>query len=456
MKSSGSGSTIDSLARHSQNGRGTLASSPSGPHVHLTPASEIFIRPVRWLWTNRLALGSMGLLGGREGLGKSIFLYTLAADITKGRLPGVFAGTPRAVVIAATEDSWEFTVVPRLMAADANLDLVFRVDVTTATGLETGLSLPRDLRGLETVVTDVQAALVILDPLMSRLDTQLDTHKDGEVRLALEPLVALADKVGVTVVGIIHVNKSASSDALTMLMGSRAFAAVARSVLFVMADPDDDQTRLLGQPKNNLGRLDLPTLKFTITGVKVADTLEGPVWTGKLVWTGETERSIRDALESAVEASIDKTATSEAQAWLEDYLTSKDGSAESATVKREGLKQGHSKDALRRACHRLGVSVITTGFPRRSVWTLPISARAGRCQSTASTAATAPGRETDHSYIHHLASIDAVDAVNAMNAIPQEGSSTEDRRSLTDQIQDRGDALFRKGWGDESGEGWDA
>jgi hypothetical protein len=64
-------------------------------------------------------------------------------------------------------------------------------------------------------------------------------------------------------------------------MASRAFAAVARSVLFVMADPDHDGTRLLGMAKNNLGRMDLATLAFTIVGAVVAETDEGPVWTGR-------------------------------------------------------------------------------------------------------------------------------------------------------------------------------
>ncbi len=338
--------------------------------------------------------------------------------------------------------------MPRLLAAGADLERVFRVDVTLPTGSDTGLSLPRDLAGLETVVGDVQAALVILDPLLSRLDAELDTHKDSEVRLALEPLVALADKVGVSVCGIIHVNKTRSTDALTMLMGSRAFAAVARAVLFVMTDPDDESVRLFGQPKNNLGRLDLPTLKFTITGEKVADTLEGPVWTGKLTWLGETDRSIRDALESTAQTIGDQSATSEAQGWLEDYLTSQDGSAESAVVKREGAKAGHSKDALLRASKKLRVVFIPFGFPRRITWRLPVDAAVGRHPPTASTAVTASTGETSLRDIYRLASVDAVDAVNAVTASLPTGASTEDGRAstLTDEIQAVGDDLFRKGW----------
>ena len=79
---------------------------------------------------------------------------------------------------------------------------------------------------------EVGAALILLDPLMSRLDAKLDTHKDAEVRLALEPLVSIANSTGAAILGLIHLNKSLSTDPLTMLMGSRAFAAVARAVLF--------------------------------------------------------------------------------------------------------------------------------------------------------------------------------------------------------------------------------
>ena len=104
-------------------------------------------RPVKWLWDGRVALGTLALVGGREGIGKSILAYTLAADITRGRLPGAFFfGTPKAVIVAATEDSWAHTIVPRLIAADADLTLVYRVDIQSADGIiDTAVSLPRDL-----------------------------------------------------------------------------------------------------------------------------------------------------------------------------------------------------------------------------------------------------------------------------------------------------------------------
>ena len=339
----------------------------------LTSASTITIRPVTWLLQDRLALGTMGLLGGREGVGKSVYAYTQSASITRGTLQGAYFGTPRAVIVAATEDSWEHTIVPRLMAADADLDLVYRVDVETTEGTDTTLSLPRDLPALEQVVRDVEAALILLDPLLSRLAANLDTHKDADVRRALEPLVALADRTGAHVLGLIHVNKTSSTDPLTLLMASRAFAAVARAVLFVMVDPEDESTRLIGTVKNNLGRMDPPTRKFQIVGAKVADTEEGPVWTGKLEWLGESDRSIREAVDATAASAGNRTATDEAAAWLQDYLVSVGGTQDSNVVRQEGDKAGHSKNAVYRAMKKLRLISKTRGFPRKAYWSLPPS-----------------------------------------------------------------------------------
>ena len=364
--------------------------------VRLTRAADIAIRPVHWLWADRVALGTLALLGGREGIGKSTVAYQLASDITRGRLPGVSYGRPRAVIVAASEDSWGHTIVPRLMAADADLSLIYRVDVTTYIGHETGLSLPRDLMALQDAVVELKAALILLDPLMSRLDSKLDTHKDAEVRQALEPLVHIADNTGASILGLVHVNKGMSSDPLTMLMGSRAFAAVARAVLFCMVDPDDEAARIMGQPKNNLGRTDLPTLAFKIVSAHVADTDDGPIFTGRVDWQDETPRSLGDVIDAASAGAEVRTATQEAAEWLTDWLASVGGTDESAVIKREGAKAGHSQDALKRARHRVGAVANSEGFPRRTFWTLPDSAPVGAPSGgSCMTALTTPTAPTD-------------------------------------------------------------
>lgn len=386
--------------------------------IRLTRACDITPRPVRWLWSLRLALGAFNLLGGREGIGKSIVGYTLAAEITRGRLPGVYAGMPKSVMVAATEDSWSHTVVPRLMAAGADLTRVYRVEVETPNGGDSPLSLPRDLPEVEAAIGDTDTVLMLLDPLMSRLDVALDSHKDGEVRQALEPLAAMADRTNCTVLGLIHVNKSSSNDPLTTLMASRAFAAVARAVLFVMVDPNDESSRLLGTPKNNLGRADLPTLAFTIDGARVAETSEGAVWTGRLVWAGESELSIREALQVTTESHGDRTVLGEAADWLDDFLSSQGGTADSADIKREGRTAGHTHAALHRARIKLNVGTLSVGFPRRTLWRQSSHARGETCTTTTTGTTTA----------NQGVPVVPVVAVVAVVAAPQGDETTGDQQ----------------------------
>ena len=106
---------------------------PPGRKLVLTPASEINPEPVVWAWEDngagRIPAGSFGLFAGREGTGKSSFLIWMSAQVTKGDLPSAFKGDPRAVIYVAVEDSWKFTIVPRLMAAGADLTRVYRAEV---------------------------------------------------------------------------------------------------------------------------------------------------------------------------------------------------------------------------------------------------------------------------------------------------------------------------------------
>ena len=62
--------------------------------IVLTPASDIKPRRVEWRWDGRIAIGTLALLARREGLGKSIWAYSLAALITRGIMPGKHLGAP--------------------------------------------------------------------------------------------------------------------------------------------------------------------------------------------------------------------------------------------------------------------------------------------------------------------------------------------------------------------------
>jgi hypothetical protein len=338
----------------------------------LTPASSIKLRKVKWCWHERLALGTLGLLAGPEGLGKSTLAYTIAAAVTRGDLPGEHHGTPRAVLVCATEDSWGHTIAPRLHAAGADLDLVYRAEIQLADDILIGLSLPLDILQVEEAARQVDAALLILDPLISRLEGALDSHRDGDVRKALEPLVSMADNTNMAILGLIHHNKSGSVDPLNVVMASKAFTAVARSVHTVIRDPDDETglQRYFGTPKNNLGRTDLPTLSFTIKPWTY-DTEEGPGSTGQLHWGQEHRESIADILARSAQDPADKTALDEASMWLEDYLRDRQMRARAGDIINAGKAAGHSERTIQRARQRLGVETSKTGYQGAWMWSLP-------------------------------------------------------------------------------------
>jgi hypothetical protein len=346
-----------------------IPTTTANRQLKVTLASDIRPLPVEWLWTERIPKAMLSLIGGRESCGKSTLLYERAARITRGQLDGALRSEPRPVIVAATEDSWAHTVVPRLMAADADLTKVARVEVDIRDLGTFDLSLPDDVPELAKLVADLNAALVILDPVISRLNRKIDSHKDQEVRVALEPLARFADETGAAVVGIIHVNKGTSRDPLTTIMGSRAFVATARAVLFVAQDPDNPQTRILGLPKCNVGRDDsagLPTLKFTIEAA-VIETDAGPATTSRLLWKGESKKTIRDVLEQVADKGHGPRQT--AEKWLRAHM--KQGEAIlSSKLKEEAESAGIRERTLERAADTLGVIKDRSAFPR-TTWCLP-------------------------------------------------------------------------------------
>ena len=98
-----------------------------------------------WAWEDdgdgRIPAGSLGLFAGREGTGKCSFLVWQSAKITRGSCRAR-SSARRAVIYVAVEDSWKFTIVPRLMAAGADRDLVYRAEVRRRGRRDVSLTCP--------------------------------------------------------------------------------------------------------------------------------------------------------------------------------------------------------------------------------------------------------------------------------------------------------------------------
>ena len=340
----------------------------------LTPASQVEPRAIIWLWgpskhkrdqDGFVPLGELVLLAGAPNLGKSTLAVDMASNLSRGTMRGKFHGTPKSIFIGTTEDSWSRTIVPRLMAARADLDRVFRIE-SQETG---GLRLPKDVIALERKIKEHDAAMLILDPLTSTIDARLDAHKEQDLRRALEPLTKIAQRTDSTILGLIHNNKSSTTDPNKSIMGGRAFVAVARTILYVAKHPDEPNVRILGVPKNNLAKTDPDSLKFTIAELQVGWDSEAdePITAPKLEWTGLSELSISDVMEQSKRTT--RTHSNPAQEWLEKYLQEQARCVPKKEVLAAANAVGISESQLRRAREALGVDTSRTRTtPSTSCW----------------------------------------------------------------------------------------
>ena len=139
-------------------------------------ASQLEARPVDWLWPNRVPLGGLTVLAGEPGLGKSLLGVWLAARLSRGDL-----GKPGTSLLLTAEDSREYTVLPRLTAAGAELAQI-AFPPPGGDGLDRVIRLPDDVGLLRELVAKTAAKLVVFDPLMAYLPAKVNSWSDQSLR----------------------------------------------------------------------------------------------------------------------------------------------------------------------------------------------------------------------------------------------------------------------------------
>ncbi len=223
------------------------AASTGSDEGALRALSEIEAKDVAWLWKNRIPLGEITLLVGDPGAGKSYFSYFLSAQVSIG---GTWPDAPDEpiergkVLILSTDEDPNYAIRPRSDAAGADVD---KIAILEGSRGEKGeikiLNLTKDIYRMEEIFKEnKEYRLWIIDTLTDYLG-RLDSHRYSDVRWALMPLLALARKYNVAILGILHCNKNTSLQVLYRIMGSMGFAAVARSIWIIAKDRDDEEEK---------------------------------------------------------------------------------------------------------------------------------------------------------------------------------------------------------------------
>ena len=250
--------------------------------------ADVQSRRTEWLWQGWFPLGALSLIGGPPGTAKSMLSVWLAAKTSKGELAGDWRGKPRNVLIVSSEDDLADTVRPRFEAAGGNVHRAFFMDPAAV-----GLEMPGSLDEVRDFLVSHAIGLMVLDPVAARLSGGLNANNDKDVRRALEPLAGLMRDFHMAGIGITHMRKATTVDAVNAMIGSMAFVGLARSV--VATQEDDDGSFLWSSAKLNLGRKP-ESLKYEVVSDDVAGEDGEIIETARVRWMGATDRSVDDLL----------------------------------------------------------------------------------------------------------------------------------------------------------------
>jgi energy-coupling factor transporter ATP-binding protein EcfA2 len=307
------------------------------PKLVVVPMTEIAESQTDWLWPRWSARGKLHLVGGHAGDGKSTLLAALAASASRGRCwpDGTPVLRPLNTMFILGEDSAGDTLKPRLSLHGADMSRVFVTQaVLDERGEERFFNVKAHLTLLEQAVIDNAIDQIVIDPLTTVMPGS-DRNAEGDTRDLLTPVIKMAERLNVAVVGVVHVGKSDSSRrAAQKILGATAFVAMARIVWMIA--PDGEDRMALGVAKTNLSMKPEP--------LSWSREEDGPI-----VWHGVASQGIEELLSNLPVSSP----RADAEGFLREYLAA--GMRPAVQVEAAAKEKGISKATLRRAREAIGV-----------------------------------------------------------------------------------------------------
>lgn len=296
--------------------------------IKFVSMAEIRAKPIEWLFKGTIPRGMQSSIVGDPGHGKSQITCDMAAAVTTGKPwdDGDAPRKPASVAMLNAEDPYNSVVVPRLMAAGADLSKVYAAESTIAYGddgkaTEGELSLARDIKALSRMVREIgDVALIVIDPISAYLG-KTDSNNNSEVRGVLAPLARLAEKYNLAVVCVTHLNKGSGDKVVNRAVGSIAFTAAARAVYIVGPDPDaeeGDKTKLFQAGKSNIAP---PSQARSYNVEQVQVIADGvPMMAPRVVWGARKDMTPERMLRGKEGSDGRREGREKLASWLSTFL----------------------------------------------------------------------------------------------------------------------------------------
>jgi energy-coupling factor transporter ATP-binding protein EcfA2 len=209
----------------------TSSDEPEGVEDIWQTGPTVGRRRQQFLFPCRMLAGTLTILEGRKGCGKSTLAAAMTAALTTGQaLLGRRKGKPGHVLWLAGEVDYELEVEPRLLVAGADLDRVHppRADEH---GIRRRIILPFQYRALQQAIEHWKCVLCVIDPLSSLVPPEVDLRSDQAVHSVLDPLCHLAAATNCSILLTRNLTKDRGADRLDQGLGGAGVAGVARSLL---------------------------------------------------------------------------------------------------------------------------------------------------------------------------------------------------------------------------------
>lgn len=346
---------------------GNTGESP-GRRVLLTCGSDMNPQPVRWLWKHWLAVGKLAILAGQPGQGKTTLAISLASIVTSGGLwPDGSESRRGNVLIWSGEDDPSDTLLPRLLASGGDRSRCYFIKGTHDSGGLDTFDPARDIAALESVISEIGGvSLLIIDPVVSAVAG--DDHKNSAVRRALQPVVDLAAKLDMAVLGISHFSKGgAGSDPASRVVGSVAFTAMARIVIVAAKSnkSGDEGNRIFARAKSNIGPDD-GGFEYRI---EQKETING-IHASNIQWGESVAGNARDLLAEAEVTGAEASGAEDLKEMLRQELTSETWTP--ANTVTENLKAaGFTSKQIWASSNKLSIIRKKGGMDGGWYWRLP-------------------------------------------------------------------------------------
>jgi hypothetical protein len=239
---------------------------------------DIEEKEVTWLNDPFLPFGSLVIIDGDPGQGKSLVTIGMVARAASGKPalpfgnPGLDANEAIHCGLMGAEDDISDVVKGRLRAAGyiGNRHIWTMKLPCFDKGKKKGqivlLTFPDGTGRVRRFIKQNKLRLLIVDPVSAFIVEDINSHNEASVRRALSPLGDIARETGCCIVLVRHLNKDGSMKAMYRGGGSIAFSAIARSG--IITGKCEDGSLGLAQVKCSYAERFKGVVRYSVTGWK--------------------------------------------------------------------------------------------------------------------------------------------------------------------------------------------